>query len=192
MSYDYYDYAPRQLLDRPLVISGFFGSHPEQVGQCMCALSGLPFLSLAKLVEHRAGASIAHILSTAGPVRLSALEVESLTEQLPRRPFPIIALSEGTVVTTALLEAMCGRCLHLHLAATLVESYWRIRREMRRRPERYAPFLTVMPTKPDQLQPLLNTRVRGYRKADKRVPVSGLDALSSARCVLSALQLWQP
>ena len=189
MNNHYYDYGPQQPLQRPVVLSGFFGSHPEQVGHAVAALTGLPFLSLARLVEHRAGASLAKILAAGGRQRLAALEIASLREQLPCQPYALIAVAEGTVLQPGHLQAMAARARHLHLGAALVESFWRVRRELQRSPGRYGPFLTTPPARVEDLEALYQDRAAGYGAAELTIPVAGLDALSSARAVLGALRL---
>ena len=184
----YYDYAVRRPLQQPVVLSGFFGSNPERVGHTVGALSGLPFLCLAQLVEHRAGVPIADILARHGRSSLDALEAECLQEQLPRKPYPLIAVAETTVLGPAQLAQLRGKAHHVHLSCGLVESYWRVRRELQRAPSRFQPYLSRPPSHPDELESLYAARSPGYRAANVTVPVAGLDTLESARAVLALLE----
>lgn len=184
---DYYDYTVRQPLQQPVVLSGFFGTNPERVGHTVSALTGLPFLCLSQLVEHRAGVPIADILARHGRRSLDTLEAECLQEQLSRKPYPLIAVAETSVLGPAQLTAIRGQAHHVHLACGLVESYWRVRRELQRAPARFEPYLTGPPSHPDQLESLYADRSPGYRGANVTVPVAGLDTVESARAVVDLI-----
>ncbi len=194
---DYYEPFPRVMLPRPAAVAGFFGANVDGVTRSLCGRTGVPWFSIAREVEHRAGQSISSLLASGGDQELRRLEREAVTAALRSRPAPLIALTESTLIDGVAREQLLAQADLIYLRATLRESWVRINRALERNPLRFSPWVAascqstqsaIVPG-PEALELLFAERLPGYRAAPSVLDIDELDALGTADALSRLLGL---
>lgn len=181
MSDGYYDPSPLLLLEQPVAIAGLVGLDARRLGHHLAALTGLPFHGVDRLVEHRAGCSLWELVLRDGPERYRKLESEVLASALLDRPFGIIALGDGTLLSRENRRQLRRQATLIALERDLANCYWRLRSFHAESPpgvpkNAWHPLDWSPLTSIDQLRPFLEERRPALQGADLVVDLAGRSA----------------
>ena len=133
--YDYYDYTPLVIPERPVAVAGFPGSAVQRTARLLSILTGLPLTLLDRQVEHRAGMDLALLASSPGGERQRRVhEAELLRRALGMRTPPIVALGDSTLLDPGLRWLVTERARVVHLRTTLEEACRELERARVREP----------------------------------------------------------
>lgn len=188
MHSDYYDPSPPRPLDRPVVLAGFVGARVDTVARLLAATTGHPLVDLERGIEHHAGCTIAEIVLRDGVPELRRLEARWLPLALTRRPPPIVALGEGTLLDPAMRGLVARTSTLVYLRAPLDHLVAVLRAQIAANPGRhYASLFGLQPSEA-LLAPILQERRPGYEAAD--VVIDANDApVRVAAAIQAALQI---
>jgi shikimate kinase len=166
---DYYSHHPRRVLDRPLALVGFMGAGVSRTAHALASQQGLPFQELDRVVEHTAGMSRTRIVVEQGEPTLRAIEREQLVRLLADRPFGVLALGDGALLDDASRQRVREQAQLVHVQRPLEVVLDAIRRELQASPGCYPEFVFAAPDSVEDLKPLHDERLPGYREADVAV-----------------------
>jgi shikimate kinase len=122
-------YEPHALvaLDRHVAVYGLITDETRVVAQRAAALCGLPAIDLQRLVEHRAGRSLADLATERGVEWVEEEEARALHEALRDRPLGVISLSDGVLRREAELALARSSTTLVVLDLDLPSLFWRLR-----------------------------------------------------------------
>ena len=92
---------------RPVFLTGFMGVGKTRVGRILARQLGCCFLDTDRMIEQRAGKSIADIFADEGEAHFRQLERDCVLETC-QRPHAVVALGGGAITCAANIEAV--RC----------------------------------------------------------------------------------
>jgi shikimate kinase len=144
--YDYYDYTPLVVPDRPIAVAGAPGAGVQRTARLISILTGLPLALLDRQVEHRAGTDLSRLVAApGGRQRRRTHEAELLRRALSMRTPPIIALGDDTLLDAGLRWLVTERARVVHLRTTLEECVRELERTRVEEPSRHAHVLFGRP-----------------------------------------------
>ena len=166
---DYYSPHPRLVLGEPILLVGQVGAGVTFVARAVAARTGVSFGDVDRLVESRAGCSIAALLERDGPDELRVQAGSALVAALERRPCGVVAIEQLAFEAEALERARgVARGVYVRRPASVLLA--RIQRQLAGQPCMH-PFQLGVPGCQGDL-----TRFLGEREA----------VLASAEVVLEA------
>lgn len=187
----YDDHAPHRPLDRPIALTGFLGARTDLVARRIASLTGHPLFDLDRAIEHSAGCTTDELVLRDGIDALRALEAQLLPPALARRPAPVIALGEGTLLDANLRGRVTREAHLVYLRLSLPALVEAIRRQLARNPGRHYAWLMGLQPSERLLEPLFEQRRPGYEAAELIVDAD-MDAGAVAQRVLERLGLAEP
>ncbi|MEZ4449998.1 MAG: shikimate kinase [Nannocystaceae bacterium] len=182
----YYDHHPTAHLERPLAITGFCGAGVEAVAHSVSWRTGIPFFSSDRQLEHDLGTDLAVAHLTFAD-RLVELERAVIKRALARRPPPVIALGDASLVDAPTLERVTQAATLVYLTGDPAELLRRIHAARAQNPSRYLPTVPLDLDDPAALEPLIATREPGYRRAQHVLPIAGRHPHTLAAAILELL-----
>ena len=183
----YYDYYPEHIPERPIVLTGFFGSDPDQVGAWLAGLTGLTLHDIPRQMEHSAGSSLLRLARDG--TNTTALEQTLLERALTAAPPGVVVLGPDSLMTATARAAVADRGCLVVLTLDRIEAYWKLRRDLADQPRRHLPWITQRPERPEDLSVLYRARAPGYAGADLSLPAAGRAPRELATQVGQALAL---
>lgn len=123
----YYDYAPVVAVDKHVSLISFLTNETRAIGFRVAALSGLRFVDLDRLIEHRSGVAVAKLVRTEGEVGYRTWEREVLRTALADSPPAVISLGDGCLMDPASRELVTQRTLLFGFDLDLANCLWRVR-----------------------------------------------------------------
>jgi shikimate kinase len=192
--YDYYDYTPLVIPERPIALAGFAGSAVQRTARLLSILTGLPLTLLDRQVEHRAGMDLWPLLASQGGERQRRVyEAELLRRALGAKTPPIVALGDTTLLDPGLRWLVGERARVVHLRTTLDEVCRELERSRIEEPSRHAHVTRGQPPDPAALRgPHAELTVLLDRHAQVAIDVAGRHPTVVARELLALLGLDSP
>ena len=188
--FGYYGHQPPVLLDRPVCLVGFLGAGTVNVGSALGALTGLPWVDLARRIEHSAGCSISQLVLERGERAMQQVEGVSLRRAIDARPAGIISLLAGTLKLPGSAAAVAGETTSVYLRLSLEELTRNVRRELDQQPGRYPEFMmTRSVVTAAGLAPLFEARRAAYEESDHTIDCTGKAPTTVAREIMAVLGL---
>jgi len=168
-----------------LFLIGLRGSGKSTAGRLAAARLDVPFLDSDRIVEDRAGRSVAELLSGEGEASFRTREREVLLEVLPR-PGQIVATGGGCVLDPEVRAALrrSGRVLWLDAPLPVLQE--RLNRDAAQGASR--PPLTDSGDAAAELPELLARRAPLYRQCADEIVETGDRSLEEVAHVIE--QLW--
>jgi len=102
------------------------GAGKSTLGPALAERLGRPFVSIDKVVEERAGSSVAEIFAARGEPAFRELEERAALELLGRRPLSVIELGGGGLGSATTRGALEASAFTLHLLTTPDEAWDRV------------------------------------------------------------------
>lgn len=171
MSDGYYDYQPLLHLDRHLVLAGLVGEDTRAIGYRISALFGLNYLDLERQIEHRSGQSIESILVLEGEETLRQLEAEAVDHLLRDRPFGIVVLGDGTLLSRAVRLELLRDTSMVSLELSLEGCYDRCRhRWLESGKAFWHPLFPEALVEPAQVEAFWRPRMEAMAQSPYRLP----------------------
>jgi len=184
----YYDYHMSTVLGQPIGLIGFFGCEAAQVGYHIASLTGLPFASVDRLVEHSMGCSVAELTASRG-IKAYRDQLEAcLNTELTSPPFGILALPPDALLG-AEVSIPPGCMTLVYLRMDLFDAFRALRRQLRADPKRYLPHLSEPPQRPADLAQALHEREAGFAGAELILDVNGRHPAAVAEQIIETLAL---
>ena len=112
-------------LDRHLALIGFMGAGKSTVGAEVSRRLDRPFVDIDRVVEERAGTTIAQLFAERGEAAFRALEAEATVEALGAPGPAVIALGGGSVGTLEIRKALRARALTVLLEVAVGDAWKR-------------------------------------------------------------------
>ena len=100
----YYDYSPRRLLSKPLVLCGYYGSGVPELSFALSAQTGIPLHDIERQLEHHIGKRLISYDSS-----LEAIEHQLIRQALRQTPHGIIMLRPESLAHPPNLKAIQDR-----------------------------------------------------------------------------------
>jgi shikimate kinase/3-dehydroquinate synthase len=119
--------AALNALGRHLALVGFMGAGKSTLGPVVAERLGRRFVSLDRLVEERAGASVEEIFASRGEAAFRALEEGAAADVLSRADPVVLELGGGAVASTATRDALAERAFTALLDVDVDEAWRRAR-----------------------------------------------------------------
>ena len=171
----YYDYAPTHVLDRPLVLAGYFADQTRYLGFRLAALTGLPVNNLDRLIEHRTGKSIWDLVWSEGEARYRALETELLDRSLRERPCSIVTLGDGALIDEGNRRRVAEGAQLVVFDVDLPNFYWRLKASEVADNDFWHPLHAGPVQGFEQVRPFYQQRQPGFATADHHIELAGRD-----------------
>ena len=115
----------------PVFLAGFMGVGKTQVGRILARQLGRCFLDTDRMVEHRAGKTIAEIFTDEGEAHFRQLERDCVLETC-QRPDSVVALGGGAITRADNVEAVRCAGVLVCLKADVDTIFARVRRRTNR------------------------------------------------------------
>ena len=106
----YYDYSPRRLLSKPLVLCGYYGSGVPELAFALSAQTGIPLHDIERQLEHRIGKRLISCESS-----LEAIEHQLIRQVLRQTPYGIVMLRPQSLAETSTLKAIQDRAHSIYI-----------------------------------------------------------------------------
>ncbi len=183
---NYYEHGPLVLLQRPVVLIGFFGVDQHSLGRDLAALSGLPLVEVDRWIEHAAGQSLVSLVQKQGLAALRQLEDRFLAQALAARPPGIVVLGDGALLKEANRQQVLAKATLVYLKLSLASTYWKLRHQALGS----HPLLMQPPESTAELRPLLAERQSGFDQAHLTLNMDELTPEEARRHLLNKLSEW--
>ena len=170
-----------ELKHRNIFLVGFMGAGKSTVGKILADKIGYEFLDEDKLIEDRAGTTIAEIFAEQGEPYFRDMESET-TESLASGDKQVIATGGGVVQRDRNWDAMKSNGITIYLKAS-VETIWERIKDDTTRP------LLQVENPVETARELLSKRTPMYEKADIIVLTDNLTLEQAADEILDLLNL---
>lgn len=188
--FGYYGHQPPVLLERPLCLVGFLGAGTVPVGSALGALTGLPWIDLARRVEHAAGCSVSQLVLEKGEGALQQVEGVALRRALDARPAGIVSLLPGTLRLPESAAAVAAESTTVYLRLPIEDLTRNVRRELDQQPGRYPEFMLKRSVVTAAgLAPLLDARRAAYDRSTHTVDCAGKAPTTIAREIMALVGL---
>lgn len=150
-----------------IALLGLRGAGKSTIGGLFAARHGLPFLSVTREIETRAGMSLNDLFNLGGPDAYRALE-NDVVRELSGRPDRIVLETAGGIVSNApALDLILGSFKTVWLKASPEEHLNRVIRQGDMRPMHGTPKAL------EHLKTLLSSREQEYARADSVLETTG-------------------
>ena len=158
--------------DRPrrqhgIALLGLRGAGKTTIGRLFAERHGLPFRSVTREVEQRAGMSLADLFNLGGSEAYRALEVEVVNELAAAEGKMVIETAGGIAGNSDALEVVLGSFKTVWLKASPEEHLMRVAKQGDTRPMRGNPKAL------DHLKSLLVQRESEYARAETALDTTG-------------------
>jgi shikimate kinase len=171
---------------RHLVLIGMMGVGKSSVGRSLASRLGRPFVDVDRLVEKRAGKTVAEIFAADGEPAFRALESETVREVLDSGVWAVVAFGGGAVLDPANRRVARETALVVWLQAPAEELARRVM-SSQRRSGAARPLLASDEPAETVLDGLARQREEAYRAtAHVVVDTAGRTPGQVARAVLAA------
>ncbi len=158
----------RRKSQRGIALLGLRGAGKSTIGEMIARQHGLPFLSVTREIEARAGMSLPDLFNLGGPDAYRKLENEVVKDLSARTDRIVLETAGGIVSNTAALEMILSSFRTIWLKAAPQEHLQRVIRQGDMRPMRETPEAL------DHLKALLQQREQEYARADCALDTTGL------------------
>lgn len=169
----------RKTLTRPVVLVGMMGAGKSHIGRELSDALGLKFFDSDKLIEEKAGRSVAEIFENFGEKKFRSAEHNTIIELLESGPC-IIATGGGALTNPRTLQTLERESLMVWLDADL-ETLWQRVQKSQTRPLLY----TENPK--DRLDELTQARQPLYEHARIHFKVSAQTQQKACELLIKAL-----
>lgn len=143
-----------------VALLGLRGAGKTTIGGLFAARHGLPFLSVTREIESRAGMSVNDLFNLGGPDAYRALETDVIKELSSRNDRIVLETSGGIVGSGSALDVILGSFKTVWLKASPEEHLARVIKQGDMRP------IHGMPKALEHLKALLGKREQEYARAD--------------------------
>ncbi|MEZ5850468.1 MAG: shikimate kinase [Hyphomicrobiaceae bacterium] len=152
---------------RGIALLGLRGAGKTTLGHLLSKRAGLPFVSVTREIERRAGMSLADLFNLGGPDAYRALEIEVVTDLIARPQRLVLETAGGIVGNSSALDMIMGSFKTVWLKASPEEHLSRVASQGDMRPMRGNPRAL------EHLKVLLAAREPEYRRAECVIDTSG-------------------
>jgi XRE family aerobic/anaerobic benzoate catabolism transcriptional regulator len=143
-----------------IALLGLRGAGKSTIGNLFAARHGLPFLSVTREIETRAGMSLNDLFNLGGPDGYRTLENEVVAELSARNDRIVLETAGGIVSNGSALDVILGSFKTVWLKASPEEHLQRVIKQGDMRP------MHGMPKALEHLRTLLARREQEYARAD--------------------------
>ncbi|KAB2847441.1 MAG: helix-turn-helix domain-containing protein [Hyphomicrobiaceae bacterium] len=150
-----------------IALLGLRGAGKSTIGRLFAERHGLPFRSVTREVEARAGMSLADLFNLGGSEAYRALEMEVVNELAAAKDKMVIETAGGIAGNSGALDVVLGSFKTIWLKASPEEHLSRVARQGDTRPMRGNPKAL------DQLKLLLVQRESEYARAESALDTTG-------------------
>lgn len=150
-----------------VALLGLRGAGKTTIGGLFAARHGLPFLSVTREIETRAGMSLNDLFNLGGPDAYRTLENEVVTDLSGRNDRIVIETAGGIVSNGSALDVILGSFKTVWLKASPEEHLSRVVKQGDMRP------MHGMPKALEHLKTLLARREQEYARADCALDTTG-------------------
>jgi XRE family aerobic/anaerobic benzoate catabolism transcriptional regulator len=150
-----------------VALLGLRGAGKSTIGGLFAARHGLPFLSVTREIETRAGMALSDLFNLAGPEGYRSLENEVVAELAERNDRIVLETAGGIVSNGSALDIILGSFKTVWLKARPEEHLSRVIEQGDMRPMRGKPRAL------EHLQALLARREQEYARADCVLDTTG-------------------
>lgn len=157
----------RRKSQRGIALLGLRGAGKSTVGALFAQRHGLPFLSVTREIETRAGMTLPDLFNLGGPDAYRKLENEVVRGLSARTDRIVLETAGGIVSNSAALEMILASFRTVWLKAAPHEHLQRVIRQGDMRPMRETPEAL------DHLKALLKQREQEYARADCALDTTG-------------------
>ncbi len=187
MTKDYYSWAPRLTLPRPLVIAGLPGAQVSRTTRSVNMLSGLPFLRVDQRVEHVIGKSI-ELLHWEEGIDGRLEHERALWPALLSKPLSlVVASSRVTMSDPALRKLISEKADVLYLYLPVDEAVARILADHERSKKNHYSLMSESGFDEALLRQKLQEAQAWFDHIPSVLPVSGITYHEAADRVLKHL-----
>lgn len=152
---------------RGVALLGLRGSGKSTIGGLFSARHGLPFLSVTREVESRAGMSVNDLFNLGGPDGYRTLEADVIKELASRNDRIVLETAGGIVGSGSALDAILGSFKTVWLKASPEEHLNRVIKQGDMRPMHGTPKAI------EHVKALLAKRGQEYARADCVIDTTG-------------------
>ncbi|MEL6345037.1 MAG: shikimate kinase [Myxococcota bacterium] len=184
----YYNYAPTVVFSRPVALVGFMGARVPLTGAILSAKTGLPYIDLARHVEHAAGRSQRRLVTERGLPELHAHERRILRRVLAESPPPIVSLGFSTLSDPETAAMVRRQATLFYIERNLAEMHRNLVEETTQSTGRYWTFSRTPPETPDALSGLYAVHRATYEQGSRRIVAAGRHPNRIASEILSILE----
>lgn len=165
----------RRRSGKGLALLGLRGAGKSTLGRLVAERQGLPFLSITREVEARAGMSLAELFNLGGPDAYRTMENEVVAELVARDQRIVLETAGGIAANAEAMDLILANFRSVWLKATPEEHLARVAGQGDMRPMRGNPRAI------EHLRTLLGTRAEEYARAEVVIDTSGRDVDDCAR-----------
>lgn len=158
----------RRKSQRGIALLGLRGAGKSTIGEMFARQHGMPFLSVTREIEARAGMTLPDLFNLGGPDAYRNLENEVVKDLSARTDSIVLETAGGIVSNTAALDMILSSFRTVWLKAAPHEHLQRVVRQGDMRPMRETPEAL------DHLKALLAQREQEYARADYALDTTGL------------------
>ncbi len=158
----------RRKSHRGIALLGLRGAGKSTIGELIARQHGMPFLSVTREIEARAGMTLPDLFNLGGPDAYRNLENEVVKDLSARTDRIVLETAGGIVSNAAALEMILSSFRTIWLKAAPQEHLQRVIRQGDMRPMRETPEAL------DHLKTLLAQREQEYARADYALDTTGL------------------
>ena len=119
------------MTEGPIFLTGFMGVGKTRVGRILARELGRCFLDTDRMIEQRAGKTIAEIFADEGEAHFRQLERDCVLETC-QRPDAVVALGGGAITRADNIEAVRGAGILVCLKADVDTIFARVKRRSNR------------------------------------------------------------
>ena len=119
------------MTEGPIFLTGFMGVGKTRVGRILARELGRCFLDTDRMIEQRAGKTIAEIFADEGEAHFRQLERDCVLETC-QRPDAVVALGGGAITRADNIEAVRGAGILVCLKADVDTIFVRVKRRSNR------------------------------------------------------------
>lgn len=158
----------RRKSQRGIALLGLRGAGKSTIGEMFARQHGLPFLSVTREIETRAGMTLPDLFNLGGPDAYRKLENDVVKDLSARNDRIVLETAGGIVSNSAALEMILASFRTVWLKAAPQEHLQRVIRQGDMRPMRETPEAL------EHLKALLKQREQEYARADCALDTTGL------------------
>lgn len=157
----------RRRASKGVALLGLRGAGKTTLGRLLAERHGLPFISITREIEVRAGMSLADLFNLGGPDAYRALENDVVADIVRRRDRVVLETAGGIVGNSEALDVILGAFKTVWLRASPEEHLARVAGQGDTRPMRDNPQAL------EHLRALLRRREPEYARAEHVLDTSG-------------------
>ncbi len=159
--------ADRRKSTKGIALLGLRGAGKTTIGAMLAERQGLPFLSVTREIEARAGMSLTDLFNLGGQEAYRALEHDVVTDLAGRCDRIVLETAGGIVSNAPALDVILGSFKTVWLKASPTEHLERVIGQGDMRP------MQATPKALEHLKSLLGTREQEYARADCVLDTTG-------------------